>query len=94
MTAEPLPLQPDPDDPAQILAVLPNRWHSQFLAEYRSGLDAAREVGRWPQLRALLHRWRLRATAYADPGFDAAAEAARNPHPEDLVPLPGWTDRQ
>ena len=53
VTAEPLPVQPDPDDPAEILAVLPNRWHVQFLAEYRSGPEAAREVGQWPQLRAL-----------------------------------------
>lgn len=92
MTAEPLPPQPDPDDPAHTLALLPNRWHEQFLAEYRSGLVAAREVGQWPQLRALLHRWRLRATAYADPGFAIAADAARRARPEALVPLPGWTD--
>ena len=90
MTAESLSPQPDPDDPARILALLPDRWHDQFLAEYRSGLHAAREVGQWPRLRALLHRWRLRATAYADPGFDAAAQAARRARPEDLLPLPGW----
>ena len=92
MTAEPLPLQPDPDDPAHILALLPDQWHQQFLAEYRSGLDAAREVGQWPRLRTLLHRWRLRATAYADPGFAAAAHTAARARPEDLVPLPGWDD--
>ncbi|MGF2944006.1 DUF6247 family protein [Mycobacterium sp. Lab-001] len=84
----------DPDDPTQILALLPDRWHQQFLAEYRAGLDAAREVGQWHLLRALLHRWRLRATAYCDPGFEAAAQTARDPRPEDLVPLPGWDDKQ
>jgi hypothetical protein len=94
VTAESLPPQQDPDDPAEILAMLPDRWHDQFLAEYRSGLDAAREVGQWPRLRALLHRWRLRATAYSDPGFDLAAQAARRARPEDLIPLPGWDDRQ
>ena len=94
MTAESLPPQQDPDDPAQILALLPDRWHDQFLAEYRSGLDAAREVGQWPRLRTLLHRWRLRAAAYSDPGFDAAAQAARRTRPEDLVPLPGWDNTQ
>ena len=62
------------------------------LAEYRAGLDAAREVGQWPRLRALLHRWRLRAAAYSDPEFDAAAQAARRARPEDLVPLSGWDD--
>ena len=94
MTAESVWPQPDPDEPAQILALLPDRWHEQFLAEYRSGLDAAREVGQWPRLRALLHRWRLRATAYADPGFEDAAQAARRARLEDLVPLPGWDDKQ
>ena len=89
MTAESA-YSPDPDDPTHILALLPDRWHEQFLAEYRAGLDAAREVGQWPGLRALLHRWRLRATAYADPGFHAAAQAARGARPEDLIPLPGW----
>ena len=94
MTAEALPPRPDPDDPAHILALLPDRWHDQFLAEYRSGLDDAREVGQWPRLRALLHRWRLRATAYSDPGFDASAQAARHARPEDLVPLPGWDHKR
>lgn len=94
MTAESLPPQTDPDDPAQILALLPDRWHEQFLAEYRSGLDAAREVGQWPRPPALLHRWRLRATACTDPGFHAAAEAARRARPEELVPLPGWDDKR
>jgi hypothetical protein len=42
----------------------------------------------------LLHRWRLRATAYADPGFQAAAQAASQADPQDLVPLPGWDDKQ
>lgn len=81
---------PDLDDPIQILTLLPDRWHEQFLAEYRAGLDAAREVGQWPRLRTLLHRWRLRATAYADPGFEAAAQAARDARLEDLLPLPWW----
>lgn len=93
MTAESA-FRPEPDDPTQILALLPDRWHEQFLAEYRAGIDAAREVGQWPQLRALLHRWRLRATAYTDPGFDAAAQAAHDARPEDLVPLPGFDDKR
>ncbi|MGD9620654.1 MAG: DUF6247 family protein [Mycolicibacterium sp.] len=83
---------PDPDDPTHILSLLPDRWHDQFLFEYRAGLDAAREVGQWPGLRALLHRWRLRAIAYADPGFHAAAQSAHDARPEDLLLLPGWDD--
>ena len=94
MTAESFPPQPDPDDPAHILALLPDRWHQQFLAEYRAGLNDAHEVGQWSRLRALLHRWRLRATAYRDPEFDAAARAARDARPDDLAPIPGWDDKQ
>lgn len=93
MTAESA-FGPDPDDPTHILALLPERWHEEFLAEYRAGLEAAREVGQWPRLRALLHRWRLRATAYNDPGFHTAARAARDARPEDLFPLPGWDDKR
>ncbi len=85
---------PAPEDPMRILALLPERWHEQFLAEYRAGLDAAREVGQWPRLRALLHRWALRATAYSDPDFHAAAQAAGDARPDDLIPLPGWDDRR
>jgi hypothetical protein len=55
----------DPEDPAAILELLPERWHEQFLAEYRAALEAAREVRRWPYLAELLHRWRLRAIAYS-----------------------------
>jgi DNA invertase Pin-like site-specific DNA recombinase len=79
---------------AEILRRLPLRWHAQFLTEYRTALDAAREVRRWQQLSDLLHRWRLRATAYADPQFEASAQAARDARPEDLTPVPGWADRR
>lgn len=58
----------NPEDPAAILGLLPERWHEEFLAEYLQALEAAREVCRWPFLAELLHRWHLRATAYSDPG--------------------------
>lgn len=90
MTAQPVYDAPDPDDPAEILRRLPARWHSQFLAEYRAALDAAREVQQWQRLRALLHRWRLRATAYSDPEFERSAQAARRARPEELTTVPGW----
>jgi hypothetical protein len=85
---------PDPDDPGEILRILPARWHEQFLGEYRAALDAAREVRRWPQLSKLLRRWHLRAIAYADPGFETAAQEARDARPGDLTPVPGWSARQ
>jgi Family of unknown function (DUF6247) len=78
--------EPGWDGPAEILEVLPQRWHDQFLDEYRAALDAARDVRQWRHLGELLNRWRLRATAYSDPGFDGAARDAR---PEDLHPVPG-----
>ena len=42
MTAQPIH-EAAPDDPAEILRRLPLRWHAQFLAEYRTALNAARE---------------------------------------------------
>jgi hypothetical protein len=93
MSAQPIH-QPDPGDPAEILRILPGRWHEQFLAEYHDALDAAHEVRRWSQLGDLLHRWRLRAAAYADPDFEAAAQEARSARPEDLHPVPGWPGGQ
>ncbi|MFI0447005.1 DUF6247 family protein [Actinomadura sp. 6N118] len=95
MSAQPLH-EPDPAgpaDPREILRLLPERWHGQFLAEYRAALDAAHEVWQWQQLREVLHRWSLRAAAYSDPEFDTAAEQARHARPEDLTPLPGWATR-
>lgn len=90
MSALPVHGAPDPDDPAEILRVLPRRWHAEFLGEYRAALDAAREVQQWQQLRWLLHRWRLRAAAYSDPEFERAAQVARDARPEQLTTVPGW----
>jgi hypothetical protein len=73
MTAQPISA-PGPEDPAEILALLPERWRAQFASEYRNALDTARESQHWAELLALLHRSRLRAAAYSDPGFDAAIE--------------------
>ena len=93
MTAQPVSAG-DPEDPAAILGLLPERWHEEFLAEYRLALEAAREVRRWPFLAELLHRWHLRAVAYSDPEFWAAAREARDARPEELHPLPGLADRR
>jgi hypothetical protein len=93
MSAQPLS-RPDPEDPAEILALLPERWHAEFVGEYQEALAAARDMQHWAELPALLHRWRLRAVAYSDPEFWAAARDARDARPEELHPVPGLADRQ
>lgn len=91
MSAQPAS-EPGWDGPAEILALLPQRWHEQFLSEYRAALEAAHDVRRWRYLAEMLNRWRLRATAYSDPGFEAAAQVARDARPEDLTAVPGLAD--
>jgi uncharacterized protein DUF6247 len=93
VTAQPISAG-DPEDPEAILGLLPERWHEQFLSEYREALEAAREVRRWPFLAELLHRWHLRAIAYSDPEFSTAVREARDARAEDLIPVPGWLARQ
>jgi Family of unknown function (DUF6247) len=68
MSAQPVH-ELDPDDPVEILRVLPGRFHDQFLAEYYEAAgEAARQVGGYRQLHDLLRRWRLSAAAYSAPG--------------------------
>lgn len=101
MSAQPVH-EPDPDDPVEILRVLPERFHDQFLAEYYEAAgEAARQVGGYRQLHDLLRRWRLSAVAYSAPGFGerlhAVQEAVRAGSLEGSVPIeeivPGWPDR-
>lgn len=91
MSAQPAHGSPDPEDPAEILRVLPEAWHPQFYEEYSAALDAAHEVQQWAALRELLHLWRLRADAYSTPGFEESLREARDAQPGDLTPVPGWT---
>jgi hypothetical protein len=74
-----------PDDPSEILRLLPVQWHEQFLADYHGALDATQGV---------LRLWRLRAVAYSNPGFGEARQAAREGWAEEFVPAeqvsPGW----
>lgn len=86
--------EPDPNDPAEILERLPQRWHGEFLSEYHAALDAAHEVRRYQALRALLHQWRLRAMALSDPAFEAGVQEVRDARPEDLWPVPGWDEQR
>jgi hypothetical protein len=101
MSAQPVH-EPDPDDPVEILRVLPERFHEQFLAEYyQAASEAARQVDGYRQLHDLLRLWRLSAAAYSAAGFEerlqAVQEAVRTGSLEGSVPIeeivPGWPDR-
>jgi len=65
------------DDPAQILELLPHGWHGQLLDEYRTALDATRDVGQRRHRAELLNRWQLRAAAYSDLRFDSQRPGGR-----------------
>jgi len=102
MSAQPVH-ETDPDDPVEILRVLPARFHDQFLREYYAAAAlAARQVGGYRQLHVVLRLWRLTAAAQADPGFTdrlaAVREAVRTGSTENSVPIedivPGWANRR
>jgi hypothetical protein len=76
MSAQPQDIR-DPDDPVEILAVLPKRCHAQFRAEYLAAAQAAQRPEGYGELHTLLRQWRLRALAYSDPGYEVRKEAAR-----------------
>lgn len=101
MSAQPVH-ETDPDDPVEILRVLPARLHDQFLREYYAAAAlAARQVGGYRQLHDMLRLWRLTATAQSDPGFPgrlaAVQEAIRTGSTGNSVPVedivPGWPRR-
>jgi hypothetical protein len=101
MSAEPVH-EADPDDPVEILRVLPARLHDQFLREYYAAAAlAARQVGGYRQLHDVLRLWRLTAASQSDPGFAdrlaAVSEAIRTGSVEGSVPIedvvPGWPGR-
>lgn len=96
MSAQPVH-EPDPDDPVEILRVLPARFRHQFLAEYyEAAAEAARQVDGYRQLHGLLRRWRLSAAAFSAPGFEDRLQAVRTGSSEGSVPIedivPGWPD--
>ncbi len=93
----------DPDDPVEILRVLPAEFHDQFLTEYyEAASEAARQVDGYRRLRDLLRLWRLGAVAVSDPGFEerlrAVREAVRTGTLEGSVAIeeavPDWPDRR
>jgi hypothetical protein len=90
----------DPDDPVEILRVLPGRLHEQFLAEYDAAVENARRPQQYHELHHLLRLWRLRAAAYSDPGYEARLQAMqdavhmgrRDGTPIEEV-VPDWAER-
>ena len=92
----------DPDDPVEILRVLPTRFHEQFLRGYYAAAAlAARQVGGYRQLHNVLRLWRLTAVSQSDPGFagrlETMREAVRTGSLDGSVPIedivPGWPGR-
>jgi Family of unknown function (DUF6247) len=89
----------DPDDPVEILRVMPGQYHEQFLAEYDAVVTAARRPDHYHELHPLLRLWRLRAAAYSDPGYESRLQATqeairtgqRGTPIEEIVP--DWHER-
>jgi hypothetical protein len=86
----------DPDDPVEILRVLPSRYHGQFLEEYHAAVAVARRPEQYRHLHHVLRLWRLRAVAYSDPGYETRLAEARAGS-GDLTPIedvvPDWAER-
>jgi hypothetical protein len=89
----------DPDDPVEILRVLPARFHEQFLAEYDAAVAGARRPEQYRQLHHLLRLWRLSAVAFSDPGYETrrqaveeAVRAGRRGTPIEEI-VPDWDER-
>jgi hypothetical protein len=99
VTAQSAP-ERDPDDPVEILRILPSQLHEQFLAEYGAAVTGARRPEHYHELHHLLRLWRLRAAAYSDPGYesrlramqDAARTGRRGGTPIEEV-VPDWAER-
>jgi hypothetical protein len=87
----------DPDDPVEILAVLPEGYHAQFLAEDTAAVEGARRAEQFRQLQELLRLWRLRAVAYSSPGYEERLAAAGHGRAAGAAPaeqvIPGWPGR-
>lgn len=87
VSAQPQIDPPGPDDPAEILRVLPPKYHAQFRAEYAEAVEKAQRPEEFAALTALLRFWRLRALAYSDPTFTARLAAARERDFAGSIPL-------
>jgi hypothetical protein len=68
----------DPDDPVEILRILPSQFREQFLGEYDAAVAGARRPEHYHELHQLLRLWRLRAAAYSDPGYEARSRSVQD----------------
>jgi Family of unknown function (DUF6247) len=75
VTAHPVD-DPDPDDPVEILSLLPEGYHARFLAEYTVAVEGALRPEQFRQLQELLRMWRPRAVAYCGAGYEKRLAAA------------------
>jgi len=95
VTAHPVD-DPHPDDPVEILGLLPEGYHAQFLAEYTAAVRGALRPEQFRQLQELLRMWRLRAAAYSGAGYEERLAAASHGGAASLAPaeqvIPGWPD--
>jgi hypothetical protein len=86
----------DPDDPVEILRILPDEYHAQFRAEYVAAVGRARRPGQVCWLHELLRLWRLRAVAYSSPGYEQRLAAVLEAAAPDFTPasqvIPGWPE--
>jgi hypothetical protein len=69
VTAHPVD-EHDPDDPVEILGMLPRGYHAQFLAEYTTAVEGALRPEQFRELQELLRTWRPRAVAYSGAGYE------------------------
>ena len=100
MSAQPVQ-EHAPDDPLEILRMLPERFHEQFPSEYAAAAEAARRPEGYQALHAMLRLWRLTAVGYSEPGFEgrlgSLREAVRAGRLEGSVPIeelvPDWSGR-
>jgi hypothetical protein len=100
MSAQPVQ-EHDPDDPVEILRLLPERFHEQFLSEYAAAAEAARRPEGHQALPAMLRLWRLTAAGYSEPGVEGRLatlrKALRAGSLEGSVPIeeivPDWSSR-
>jgi hypothetical protein len=69
---------PGPDDPSEILRLLPAMFHERFLSEYRQAVLRAQDVEWYPNLAGFLRFWHLRALAYSDPAYAEGLRATRD----------------
>ena len=94
MTANPAD-DPSPDDPVEILSLLPAAYRAQFLAEYEIAVEGARRPEQFRRLHQMLRLWQLRAVAYSEPGYGDRKDGASDR--VDLIPaeqlIPGWPGR-